>query len=46
MIRGSFLLPAKFEYVLNLETADTFGIKARQGCSPLSTGWSTRGLIP
>jgi hypothetical protein len=31
MIRRSFLLPTKFEFVLNLETANTFGIKARQG---------------
>jgi hypothetical protein len=46
MIRRSFLLPTKFEFVLTLQTADTFGVKARQACSPLSTGLWTGGLIP
>jgi hypothetical protein len=34
MIRRSFLLPTKFDIFLNLQTAKTFGIKARQGRKP------------
>jgi hypothetical protein len=37
MIRWSFLLPTEFDIVVNLQTAKTFGIEARQGCSPSST---------
>lgn len=41
MIRRSFLLPTEFDIVVNLQTAKTFGIEARQGCSPSSTRRST-----
>jgi hypothetical protein len=37
MIRRSILPPTDCAYVLKPRTANTFGIKARQGCSPSST---------